>query len=812
MTASIQLNPEQHQAVTEAGHCLVVACPGSGKTRLLVSKAEHLLQQDAAARIVAVTFTRDSALELKARVVEAVGEAQAKRVLVGTFHSLCLQQLKLSGRTFSLVSPAEQLEYVRRAWEMTGQEVELEEAQRLIEKCKTDLGYQMQDDPAGRLIDAYARLLQRNQAADFQDLIGDAVRGMQDGSVAPIPGTHLFVDEFQDTDASQYAWLRAHSVAGLTVTVVGDDDQCQPASTQVLTTAGYKRIDRLHPGQDTLLAWNGEQLVAAAAFARAVRTYTGALVEVKAGSRTTRCTPDHRWQVRWHARAKAAAAVYLVRRGELYRIEARRLVWDDGIFHYDHRPEVDAAWVITVCPSYQAALDQEAQLALAYQLPLTFLHASVLRKRLHTLCQGFSLSLDLPGWQRGLPLHGMFQVRAANLLSGCMQVPVVADDGRTAWRTVHTRQLPAVVQPVYSLAVEPQHTYVADGLATCNCIYSWRHAMGYEGMLRFEQEHRARRVILGANYRCRREILESAGRVIAYNAERLDKTLVAWKGTGGQVAYRRYPSRDIEADTLSREVAGEPERWAVLSRTNHLLNTVEAFLSVRKIPYYRSADNSLWDRTSVSFMLSLLRSLCQERDRGRIDQLLHWAGVPEDELGRLHQVYGDRLNALPTRLSVTIAPASAQILHSFSNMYAGWKNGVHSERVDLVILGVAQWMMARAPDKLTQNELEIAANALMRLNGSLSQRIAWVLRREEANSDAPRGVALLTLHSSKGLEFDRVWIIGAEETVLPSEKSLLEEERRLMYVGMTRAREHLVISSTDENPTSRFVHEGQLDT
>lgn len=115
MSDSIQLNPEQHQAVTEMGHCLVVACPGSGKTRLLVSKAEHLLRQDTKACIVAVTFTRDAALELKASIIDAVGEATAKRVLVGTFHSLCLQQLKLSGCAFSLVDPAQQPEYVRRA-------------------------------------------------------------------------------------------------------------------------------------------------------------------------------------------------------------------------------------------------------------------------------------------------------------------------------------------------------------------------------------------------------------------------------------------------------------------------------------------------------------------------------------------------------------------------------------------------------------------------------------------------------------------------------------------------------------------------
>ena len=100
-------------------------------------------------------------------------------------------------------------------------------------------------------------------------------------------------------------------------------------------------------------------------------------------------------------------------------------------------------------------------------------------------------------------------------------------------------------------------------------------------------------------------------------------------------------------------------------------------------------------------------------------------------------------------------------------------------------------------------------SSLSKLAGTLSQRLRYVSSAD--NQRKSTGIQLMTLHSSKGLEFDNVWIIGVEEGNLPHTDSTEEEERRLMYVGMTRARNRLIISSSMEEGTeSRFLSEAGL--
>ena len=88
------LNPHQERAVSTVGHCTVLACPGSGKTRVLSERAIRLLASHDKGRLCAVTFTRDAAEELKARILPSCGADVARRLAVGTFHSIALSQLK----------------------------------------------------------------------------------------------------------------------------------------------------------------------------------------------------------------------------------------------------------------------------------------------------------------------------------------------------------------------------------------------------------------------------------------------------------------------------------------------------------------------------------------------------------------------------------------------------------------------------------------------------------------------------------------------------------------------------------------------
>ena len=236
----IQLNPEQQEVVDHDGHSLVVACPGSGKTRVIVVKIGHILSRSPKSRVCAVTFTRDAANELKKRLIDDIGsEVVNKRTRVGTFHSLAIRQLRACGQIGKVASPAEQQIFVQRALASCEADITYEEAVQTIETVKSSRGPVPEEDSP--LYQAYAALLKRAQVEDLYDVLKKSLTLMQQGVVPPYPVEYMLVDEFQDTDEIQLAWVLEHVKAGTRVTVVGDDDQSVYSFRRAL---GYQGMDR----------------------------------------------------------------------------------------------------------------------------------------------------------------------------------------------------------------------------------------------------------------------------------------------------------------------------------------------------------------------------------------------------------------------------------------------------------------------------------------------------------------------------------------------------------------------------------------
>lgn len=230
MSSSLNLNPAQAQAVRQVGHLLVTACPGSGKTAVLKERAIHKLRSDPNCRGVGVTFTKDAAKELLHRVLKDFPDA-ADRFRVGTFHSLCMDQLRRSGINVSLVNDAQQNQLIHRAWTETSNHskspLTFEKTKKYIEsiKSKPQPDLSRIDDFAVAIYRRYEELLRRIDAMDFSDLIVRATQGMMNGTVLPMDGNFMLVDEFQDTDEVGLAWVDEHRRNGFEITVVGDDDQ-----------------------------------------------------------------------------------------------------------------------------------------------------------------------------------------------------------------------------------------------------------------------------------------------------------------------------------------------------------------------------------------------------------------------------------------------------------------------------------------------------------------------------------------------------------------------------------------------------------
>lgn len=369
-------------------------------------------------------------------------------------------------------------------------------------------------------------------------------------------------------------------------------------------------------------------------------------------------------------------------------------------------------------------------------------------------------------------------------------------------------------------------------------IYAFRNSLGFNGMTRFEKESNAVRITLDTNYRCHSEILTPSARLIDFNQDRMDKRLFAHRGRGGAVEVLRFPEPDAEAVNVLKKVLesyglGEIEEdedipvdielpiqrgdWAVLARTNSNLFAVESMFRAHGIPY-TMAGKSSWDRAPVSHAVTLLKSLTSAKKTG-LENILYWAGMSNEILDIVHErLETDFTNIFKAsfldKVDFDDIPLDERkILMSFVDHASGWAKSAKKtddDSANLVIKQIFNWMTSHCSRKADLQRLDVARNVLLRLRGSLSTRLQLVTKTPQKDDN---GVALITMHASKGLEFTNVWIIRAEESIIPSNQNgtltptFIEEERRLMYVAMTRAKDKLFLSSTNENNPSQFIAE-----
>ncbi|THD11318.1 ATP-dependent helicase [Metallibacterium scheffleri] len=229
------LNPGQQRAVDAHGHCLIVACPGSGKTHTLIERAKHILTLSAHAQIGMVTFTRAAAEEMRSRVANSAGSSAAQRVLSGTFHQLALKQFEVYAngkRPFTIATEAHSDVLITKAWEHVVRRfrtrIKRHDLRQQMAYVKANRGHippTADGEVVRAALDHYQAQLRAQRMLDFDDIIEYAVQGMQAGALNPLTVTHLLVDEAQDADQMQIDWVLAHADRGILVTCVGDDDQ-----------------------------------------------------------------------------------------------------------------------------------------------------------------------------------------------------------------------------------------------------------------------------------------------------------------------------------------------------------------------------------------------------------------------------------------------------------------------------------------------------------------------------------------------------------------------------------------------------------
>ena len=353
-------------------------------------------------------------------------------------------------------------------------------------------------------------------------------------------------------------------------------------------------------------------------------------------------------------------------------------------------------------------------------------------------------------------------------------------------------------------------------------IYAWRGA-NPENLTELGRDYPNLKIVkLEQNYRCAQRILRAANAVIAGNPHLHPKQLWSDLPEGDRIRIVARGSDADEAEFVAMEIQhrqllekSTPRDFAVLFRSNHQARAMELALRALRVPYYLSGATSFFDRQEIKDVMAYLRLLTNPEDDAAFVRAV---ATPRRDIGaatleKLAQVARGRGMPLAkaagsTAMLASLSPRAARAVSGFAEQLDGWRCASGSLKpralIELLIResGLTQhWRENnKRPEIAHRRQAQVQA-FLEWIGDRRENTIAQLLTQlmlESQDDDPGDRVRLMTLHSAKGLEFRHVFLVGCEDHILPHVSSIdegrLDEERRLFYVGMTRAKETLTLS------------------
>ena len=378
-------------------------------------------------------------------------------------------------------------------------------------------------------------------------------------------------------------------------------------------------------------------------------------------------------------------------------------------------------------------------------------------------------------------------------------------------------------------------------------IYGWRGA-DIRNILEFENDFPDAVVIkLEQNYRSTGNILDAANQVIAHNEGRKDKTLWTEKGEGEKITVYCAQNEREEAAWIIQQIQEMKKKGtalgdiAILYRTNAQSRIPEEVLMQAGIPYKVYGGQKFYERKEIKDIIAYLRVIANPADDISLSRIIN---VPKRSIGDTTvQALSDCAERQGIPLYATLAAPPESLGSRARNSISEFFRMITLLSAMKESMGLEEFVdemirMTGLEDQYQKEDTDESRNRIENIQEFRGSVHEFALLTEDATvedylenvalvTDLDRAedqsgfVIMMTLHSAKGLEFDNVFIPGMEEGVFPSLRSLeednrLEEERRLMYVGITRARKRLCLSRASErmlynqyghNPPSRFLNE-----
>ena len=391
-------------------------------------------------------------------------------------------------------------------------------------------------------------------------------------------------------------------------------------------------------------------------------------------------------------------------------------------------------------------------------------------------------------------------------------------------------------------------------------IYGWRGA-NMENIMNFENDYRdtgVQTVKLEQNYRSTGHILSAANAVIDNNRNRKKKNLWTDQGDGEKITYYRAQSGDDEAHFIISKIQEEVDDnnrsykdFAVLYRTNAQSRTVEEAFVKSNVPYQIVGGHKFYDRKEIMDIMAYLKLVANPNDSMSFNRIIN---TPKRGIGRvsvdkfMDVAQGNNLSLIDAFKHINISGISTRAAAKMSDFGAKLRDAIEYAK-DHSVTGLTEKILQDFgyTDALKAEHTIEAETRLENLDEFLSvtKRFDDQYEPEEDDANALSDflaevsllsdqddlennddqVALMTLHAAKGLEFPVVFLVGMEDGLFPLSRALLEddqleEERRLAYVGITRAKEKLFLTNAysrmmfgrmQNNPPSRFLEEIDVD-
>lgn len=389
---------------------------------------------------------------------------------------------------------------------------------------------------------------------------------------------------------------------------------------------------------------------------------------------------------------------------------------------------------------------------------------------------------------------------------------------------------------LYMLGIKYKNLFVVGD--EDQCIYTWRGA-NITNIKMFIEDFKPKVYKLEQNYRSTKNIISRANLLIKNNISRIDKTLFTENDDGDEVSFKECYDEKEEAEYVANQVyllksrGVDPREIGILMRISSLSRNIEEKLLNYNIPYVTSGIFKFFDRLEVKNVLAYLSMVVNPKDNANVIRIIN---VPKrgigqttiDKLESISRETGSPLteiieNFRELDVSATIKNKIADFGNLIVKFNEEYKKKSMSDFAEFVIneAGLKDMYNSKSEDDLDRKlNIEQLISSIKDYeyeneNATLIDYLESVTLQSslEKKDDNEPSVSISTIHASKGLEFDYVFLIGLEEGKFPLSRALdnadeLEEERRLMYVGITRAKKKLYITRAK----SRFLYGRREDT